>query len=254
MVMPSSSLPFGLYFAAGDESRVPDEIAVYKAEHTLATADADLAEAIVNTLPAGAEREQLAARLDLVRQYIAAADTVSAAEQQLQGAEAAMQAADLAVKGKKEREALLQQLDDAVRPADAAATAAETSVAALPDSEQPTMQAHLDSLRARVATVQGRLNSIRTIARIVADTGNHYGGVEISQKVKTGQEIQLADIAEAKPGGPLVQGDPLTWVSGDRSIAPVTSDGVLTPARSGVVVVYGYNSRGVLVLLLNIRN
>lgn len=250
MVMPSASLPFGLYFAAGSPAAVPNELPVVKAEMTLLQLNVNQARTLVNALPAGAEKTSLLQRLDVVQQIIAAANQVGVAESALSGFEQVLQASDLSIQDSKKREAELERLQTALQPVEEQLSKANALIAALPVSDQTAVLQHIANLKKRAATVGGTIQSIEAIieeARKPMQQGN--GNEESRIKVSLGSTVNLLEEFHTALIDQLHTTDGIKWLSFDRSIAAVGSNGSMSAIGNGVVQVIGYNDQGIFTFI-----
>lgn len=250
LVMPSASLPFGMYFAAGSPASVPNELPVVKAETTLLQINVDQARILVNKLPEGAEKTSLLQRLDIVQQVIMTTNQVGAAESALSGFEQELQASDLSIQESKKREAMLERLQTALQPVKEQLSRANALLAALPVSDQTTVKQHITDMKKRAAVVGDTTQSIEAIiedARESMKQGN--GKEEFRINVSLGSTVNLLEEFHDALTDQLHTVDGVKWLSFDQTIARVGSNGSMNAMGNGVVKVIGYNAQGLFTFI-----
>lgn len=250
MVMPSASLPLGLFFAAGSLDAVPNEISVVQAETTALQSHMDQARTVVNAMADSAEKTTLLQRLAAIQAVIALNGKMSAAEQAASAFEQTLRNADLSIANSKEREQALAVLRTELQKVRDLRESVQSLIAALPASNQPAVQDHINGLNQRSARVQGILLSIGSILTEAEDPMRQGNGTLPRLHAERGAAVDLkkaaADIVGTRPA--------IRWISFDSGIASIDSQGMLTGNRNGVVKIAAYDDMGVHYITVVVNN
>ncbi|TNJ67552.1 hypothetical protein FE784_04000 [Paenibacillus hemerocallicola] len=241
MVMPSASLPLGLFFAAGSPDAVPNELAVVQAETTALQSHADQARTTVNAMADSADKTALLQRLAALQAVIAASGKMPAAEQAAAAFEQTLQQADLSIGNPKERERTLAGLRTELQKVRDLRENVQSLIVALPASDQPVVQGHIDSLAKRSARINGIVQSLQAILTEAEDPMRQGNGTLPRFKAERGATVDLGEMAADVVGtAPAIR-----WISFDSAIASIDPEGRLTGNRNGVVKIAAYDDLGV---------
>lgn len=228
--------------------------AAAKAEESISQADIDAAQSIINELPDSSEKTLLQKRIKLVQSIVNIDAKANAVNQSLQQLKKTLKDSDLSVNGKKNREALqeqLQALHDTVETSCREVLDTVNNIQA-PEGQTAFIK-KIAEIKGQMGIVSGTLNSIQAVINSLDRNDNHANGKFKDTRIKIGDMANLVEVFKDTLVGTIGL-DNLSWISYDHNIAIIDDNGIATPIHKGVVKITAYNQNGCVDIYLVIEN